>query len=234
MRRLKYCIPFVLALAACGDAGKATALYYAEQDEGGAPYRTRMIVTDRWLRIDDGPESRDFLLFNRRDRTIYNLSAAESSVLVLAPVAVGVSSPLALQHRVEKDDREFPAVGGRPVTHYRLLTNDKLCYDLYAADGLLPDAVRALREYRTALAGQQAVPLSSMPKELLAGCDLANNIFLPARHLDHGLPVRMTEVGVRASELVDYSADFEASPALFELPADYRRVAIEELRGELK
>ncbi len=220
-----------LWLAGCSDAGKATALYYAEQDAGGTPYRTRMIVTGRWLRIDDGPESRDFLLFDRRDRTIYNLNAADQSILVLPSLAVGVSSPLALYHRAEKDAEPFPAVGNRPVVHYRLHTNDTLCYDLYAADGLLPGAVQALREYRQALAGQQAVPLSSMPKELLAGCDLANNIFLPARHLEHGLPVRVAEVGVRTTELVDYNADFEAPPALFELPAAYKRVTIEELRG---
>lgn len=233
MRIYRFLIAALLGaqLAACGDAGKATALYYAEQDEGGKPYRTRMIVTPRWLRIDDGPESRDFLLFDRRERTIYNLSAADSSILVLPPLVVGISSPLALQNRTEKDTVEFPSVGGRPVTHYRLHTNGKLCYDLYAAAELLPEAAQALREYRQALAGQHALPVPSMPKELLAGCDLANNIFAPARHLDHGLPVRLTEVGVRTSELVDYQQNFEAAPGLFELPAHYKRTTIEELRG---
>jgi hypothetical protein len=229
--RLLFAVLLGAQLAACGDAGKATVLYYAEQDEGGKPYSTRLIVTPRWLRIDDGPEGRDFLLFDRRDRTIYNLNTADGSILVLPSLAIGISSPLALQNRVDKDAESFPAVGNRPVTHYRLHTNDKLCYDLYAAAELLPEAVQALREYRQALAGQQAVPLPSMPKELLAGCDLANNIFAPTRHLEHGLPVRVTEVGVRTSELVDFNADFEAPPALFELPADYARKTIEELRG---
>lgn len=218
-------------LSACGDGGKAAVLYYAEQETGGEPFRTRMIVTPRWLRIDDGAGSPDFLLFDRRDRTIYNLSAADSSILVLPPLAVGVSSPLALQNRMEKDDQKFPAVGDRPVTYYRLHTNGKLCYDLYAAEGLLPEVVQALREYRGALAGQQAVPLPDMPKELLTGCDLANNIFMPVRYLDYGLPVRLVETGVRTSELLDFQDDFDAVPGLFELPAGYRRVTLEELRG---
>lgn len=218
-------------LAGCGDGGNATALYYAEQDAGSAPYQTRMIVTDRWLRIDDGPQGKDFLLFDRRDRTIYNLNTADESILVLSPLAVGISSPLALRHRVDKDEAGLPSVGNRTVRHYRLHTNDTLCYDLYAADGLLPGAVQALREYREALAGQQAVPLPSAPKEVLAGCDLANNIFLPARHLDYGLPVRLSETGVRTSELVDYNTDFKAEAALFELPPNYKRLTIEQLRG---
>lgn len=218
-------------LVGCGDGGKATVLHYAEQEQGGEPFRTRMIVTSRWLRIDDGAGSTDYLLFDRRDRTIYNLTAADSSILVLPALAVGISSPLTLQNRVEKDDQKLPAVANRPVTHYRLHTNNKLCYDLYAVEGLLPNAVQALREYRGALAGQQAVPLPEMPKELLAGCDLANNIFMPMRYLDYGLPVRLVETGVRTSELVDFQEDFDAVPGLFELPASYRRLTIEQMRG---
>ena len=70
MRRLKYCIPLVLALTGCGDAGKATVLHYAEQEPGGEPFRTRMIVTARYLRIDEGVESKDFLLFDRREKIL--------------------------------------------------------------------------------------------------------------------------------------------------------------------
>ena len=231
MRRLKYCIPLVLALTGCGDAGKATALYYAEQEPGGEPYRTRMIVTARWLRMDDGGETKDFLLFDRREKTLYSVSTADARILVIAPKPVGIAAPVALAHTLEPDAEAYPAVGGKKVTRYRLLTNQKPCYDLVAAEGMLPEAVQALREYRQTLAGQQAAMLAGMPKELQTPCDLANNVFAPVRYLDFGLPIRLDETGVRTSELVDYKADFEAGPALFDLPASYRRIAIEAMRG---
>jgi hypothetical protein len=68
------------------------------------------------------------------------------------------------------------------------------CYDLYAADGLLPGAVVALREYRLILAGQQALTAAVTPPEMQSSCDLANNVFLPVRHLEHGFPVRLTDM----------------------------------------
>ncbi len=221
----------VALVSACGDTGKATALYYNEQEPDGEAFRTRMIVTAQWLRIDEGEGSKDFLLYDRREKTLYSVNAADNRILVLPKRAVDVASPIKLEHGVERGTESLPAVGGKAVTHYRLSTNRKPCYEVFAADGLLPDAVQALREYRTALAAQQAPALASMPKELQTPCDLANNIFAPVRYLDHGLPVRLTETGVRTSELVDYSADFKADNALFELPANYRRTTIEEMRG---
>ena len=230
MRRLKYCIPLVLALTGCGDGGKATVLHYAEQEPGGEPFRTRMIVTARYLRIDEGVESKDFLLFDRRDKTLYSVNAADTRILAMSAKPVNIASPIKLEHRVERDQEAFPAVGGKKVTHYTLLTNRKPCYDLFAAEGMLPEVVQALREYREMLAGQQVAALSAMPKELQTPCDLANNIFAPARYLDYGLPVRLSETGVRTSELVDFQTDFNAVPGLFELPASFRRLTLEEMR----
>ena len=231
MKILKYCIPLVLALTGCGDASKATVLYYAEQDQGGEAYRTRIIVTSRWLRIDEGHESRDFLLFDRREKTLHSINAMDSRILVMPLKTVGIASPIKLEHRVERGTEVFPAVGGKKVTHYKLITNQKPCYDLFAAEGMLPEAVQALREYRETLAGQQVAALAAMPKELQTPCDLANNIFAPVRYLDYGLPVRLSETGVRTSELVDFQTDFEALPGLFELPASFRRLTLEDMRG---
>lgn len=218
-------------LVACGDGGKATVLHYAEQEPGGEPFRTRMIVTARYLRIDEGGESKDFLLFDRREKTLYSVNAADTRILVMPAKTVNVVSPVKLEHQVERDKEVFPAVDGKKVAHYTLLTNRKPCYDLFAAEGMLPVAVQALREYREALAGQQVAVLSAMPKDLQTPCDLANNVFAPARYLDYGLPIRLNETGVRTSELVDFQTDFDAVPGLFELPASYRRLSLEQMRG---
>lgn len=217
--------------------GGATALYLVEQDTGEEPFRTRMIVTDGYLRIDDGTERGDFLLYDRRAHTIYNVSATDRLVIVIGNQPVTQVSPIPLTHTSDPvADATVPNVGGKKVAHYRLRTNGDTCYDLYAADGLLPDAVAALTEYRRVLAGEQAVALSVTPRELQTPCDLANHVYEPARHLAYGFPIRLSETTrtrglLRTTELVDYREDFAAGAALFELPADYRRIRIEELRG---
>jgi hypothetical protein len=131
---------------------------------------------------------------------------------------------------VVRDNAAFPAVGAHKVSHYELLTNGQRCYDLYAAAELMPAAVLALRQYREVLAGQQAKTLSLAPSGTLPVCDMANNIFLPARHLEHGFPVRLTDMTGKTVELVDYNAEFSATAAMLRLPADYKRLTIEELR----
>lgn len=240
MLRIFYFVAITLIMAATHGCARppappsATAVFLVEHEPGFEPARTRMIVTPQFLRIDDGRDGGDFLLYHRGERTIYNVSASDALILTIAPQAVG-QAPLALEHRVERDSADVPAVGGNTVRHYRLLTNKDVCYDLYAADGLLPEVVTALREYRESLAGEHAQALPSTPMEMQTPCDLANNIYAPARHLAHGFPVRMDETNgrdrtrVRTTELVDYQQGFDADAALFELPA-YRRMTIQELR----
>lgn len=221
------------ALASCArDEDKVTALFYVEQAKGAQPERVRMLVGAKYLRIDDGRDGNDYLLFDRGSRTIYSVSSTAKQTLAIAARPVSQESPLPLAHRVETDDASFPSVAGQAVRHYRLFTNDKLCYDLHAAEQLHPQAVAGLREYYEALAGQQAVTLAITPKEFLTPCELANNVFAPARHLAHGLPVRLVDNHGKVSELMDIQERFPGADRLFTLPADYPQLAIEKLRGE--
>jgi hypothetical protein len=234
IRRLFLCGCFFLtALVSCSNpTTPAAVLYFVEQEPGVEPYRTRMIVTAGFLRMDEGQDSQDFLLFDRADGSIYSVSSAEKQVLVIRPRPVELKPPAKFTHRVVTDPAAFPAIEGRKVTHYELLTNDMRCYDLYAADGLLPGVVVALREYRLILAGQQALTAALTPPEMQSPCDLANNVFLPVRHLEHGFPVRLADMTGRTTELVDYKTDFRATSDMLRLPAEYKRLTLEELRGK--
>jgi len=230
-RLILYGCFFLTALVSCTEPSTpAAVLYFVEQEPGGEPYRTRMIVTAGFLRMDDGRDSRDFLLFDRADGSIYNVSSADKQVLVIRPRPVELKPPAKFTHRVMTDTAAFPAIEGRKVTHYELLTNEMRCYDLYAADGLLPGALVALREYRLILAGQQALTAAATPPEMQSACDLANNVFLPVRHLEYGFPVRLVDMTGRSMELVDYKTDFRVTADMLRLPAEYRRLTLEELR----
>ncbi len=232
-RLILYGCFFLTALVSCTEPSTpAAVLYFVEHEPGGESYRTRMIVTAGFLRMDEGQNSRDFLLFDRADGGLYSVSSADKQVLVIRPRPVELKLPTRFIHRVVTDAATFPAVEGRKVTHYELLTNDKRCYDLYAAEGLLSGAVVALREFRLILAGQQALAAATMPPEMQSACDLANNVFLPTRHLEYGFPVRLVDMTGKTIELVDYNTEFRATAAMLSLPADYKRLTIEELRGK--
>lgn len=235
MRRLSVLMVAMLAavLSACERAPtqvSATALWFLEQEPGTAPYRTRMLITSDFLRIDDGEGGGDFVLYARAERAIYNVTSGDKLVLVIRQAPVG--KPPMLRHETVREKDEPPQVGGHAVVHYRLKTGGKTCHDLYAAAGLLPQAVEALRDFISVLASDQAARLANLPREVLTPCYLANNAYAATRYLDYGLPVRRADHDGRVSELVDYRTGFAIETGLFELPADYRRMEIAELRGK--
>lgn len=222
------CLPL---LASCSEpTTPASVLYFVEHEPGAEPARTRMVITAGFVRMDGGADEPDFLLFDRADGTVYSVSGAERQILIIPPRPVDAKPPADFRHQVVRDGAAFPAVGAYKVLHYELLTNGKRCYDLYAATDLMPEAVAALRQYREMLAGQQAKTLPLAPPGVLSACDLANNVFLPARHLEHGFPVRLTDMTGKTVELVDYNAEFRATAAMLRLPGDYQRLTIGELQ----
>lgn len=225
----------VLLLAGCNQVPRtipATVLYFLEQEPGEEPYRTRMLITPDHLRIDDGRQGGDYTLYTRHERTIYSVTAEDKMVLAIKPEQRKPEPPIRLVHSDVKEKGEAPTVGGKAVARWRLLTNGVACYDIHAADGLLPQAVTALREFIETLSFDQARSLSYTPKELQTPCHLANNVFAATRYLDHGLPVRRADMTGRVSELVDYQEGFEADPTLFTLPESFRKMDIRELRAK--
>jgi hypothetical protein len=228
-----FLLGFFLLITGIADAESTTpaaVLYFVEHEQGAEPYRTRIIVTAGFVRMDDGVNGQDYLLFARADGTIYSVSSKDRQILEMRLRPVKIKPPEKFVQRVVTDNATYPPIDGHKVVHYELLTNNQRCYDLYAADGLLPDIVEALRRFRIALAGQQALTVPVTPPEMQSPCDLANNVFLPVRQLEHGFPVRLADMAGKTSELVDYKTDFRVTASMFRLPSDYQRLTLEGLR----
>jgi hypothetical protein len=230
MQRALFPLLIVLALAACTDKPSPTIfLSFAESSPDGE-YPVRMLVSEKFLRIEDGDTQDGFIVFDRAARTIYSVSHAGKSTLVLHALPVTLGAPKQFEHKVERDKETLPPVDGKTVTHYRLLTNRERCFDVYAAEGLLPEAVAALREYHETLAGEQAVMQTNLPSGMQSACDLADQVFLPARFLAHGFPVRQVNRAGVTRQLVSYKRDVPVENGIFDLPKDYKQITPAQLR----
>jgi len=226
----------VVALGACAThlpvvTSTATVLMFTEQEPDNAPYQTRMIVTPEYLRIDGGTSSGGFVLLDRATHTVYSVSLMDKTVLVIKPLKIALVPPADFRQSVVRDKQKFPSIGGRKVVHYMLFTNNERCFDVYAAAGLLPDAVAALRDYHQVLAGEQAVTEAKTLASMRSACDLANYVFSPAHYLDYGFPVRQTNSLGTSRQLVDYKTAVPIAPGLFDLPPGYRHYSIENMVG---
>ncbi len=210
----------------------AYLVWFKEQEAGIGSYRVRMIVSDRYLRIDDGDDLGDFVLFDRRRAAIHSVDHGQQSVLVVTKTAFDLDAPPVFQLRTEQVDTvDAPTVVGTTVNLYRLYTNERLCFEIAAAKGLLDEVVEALREFHRTLAGDQALAAGRAPLAMRSDCDLSETVFEPDRYLQFGFPIRQSDYNGRHRELQSYDAEYLVDPRLFEVPQRYRRVKMSDLLG---
>jgi len=235
-------LSMLLGLAGCSEPAEEAAapraegdlvLHFQESEPGIDPYPVRMLVTQAYLRIDDGVDSGGFVLYDRAARQIFSVSHDTRQVLYIEHRAIEIEPPHELVYEEhESSDPQAPTIGGRAPVHYEFLTNGELCHEVVAVDGLLEDARLALVEYHLTLAGEQAANLNKTPAEYQTDCMLANLVFASTRYLEHGFPIQERTHDGYMRALVDYELDAQIAPELFELP-DYRHYSINPLDDEV-
>jgi hypothetical protein len=201
-------------------------LVYKVWERGIDPYINRIMVTDDFIRLDEGGDNGAFTLFDRDQEIIYNVSPEERTVLVINPTESVPDSAdsLILAEQIETD-AGAPPVAGQIPRRVRLLANGEVCSELVVVEGVMQGAVDALAELKLTLARAQVASLAITPLELQTPCDLASSVYAADRALRFGLPLQERGAG-RSQSLVDFVSGFEAADGLFELPQDFRRQAL--------
>lgn len=225
-------IPLVLAAKEDGDT--VTKWVFVEQENGIAPFETRMLHNSKYLRIDDGEGSSDYVLFDREARTIYSVTGATRSILIVEEREMDAEPPfkLDLKETHIEPKEAFPEVEGREPLHYRLDANGEECSHVVAVDGLMPEGVEAMRELGQVLAGDSAATFSQIPADLHDACEMAANTFAPDRHLQFGFPIQEWDESGYSRYLQDYDVAYVPEEEnLFSLPEDYARATIEDVRA---
>ncbi len=210
----------------------ATLLSFVEFEKNAEPYATRLIVTKDYMRFDDGEGSQDFLLFDRQKHVVYTVNSDEESIMAVYQKQIEIKPPFELTLTHEKLDnlQDAPKIEGKQAEHYQFSANGERCYDVIVVLGLLPDVVTALREYSELLASDSKVTFNNLPADLQKPCDISMNTFAPGRHLEFGFPIQEWSMKGSGRSLLDYQTDYQADPALFVLPADYRQFSVQDFR----
>lgn len=204
----------------------ATVVYFEEAEPGIDPYPVRMIVTKRWMRIDNGRDDDDFLVFDRSELKISSINRMDQSVFLVKPDAKEI--PSEGQPKIEREtyaDADMPTLEGVKPTHKSISVGDKLCRDTVAVQGMMPDVVDASKEYLTTLSLQQFQLLNKTPPEMRDPCMLVNLIYRPTEHLSDGFPVRESDYRGFVRELTGFE-ELKVPPRLFEVPQEFKVVEI--------
>lgn len=207
-------------------ANQMIELDYRDQDGDTAAYRTRVLVTPAFMRLDYGGDKDDYVLLDRKNNSIYNVTHERREVMRIVAGPPVLSQPQQWDMRAEVR----PAVLGKNARTVKLFVNGVHCSEVTAQPKLLPDAVAALKQYRAALARVQSETFAAQPEAQREFCELAQHVFATSRELDYGLPLAERYNNGRIRELQEYKLR-PSNPALFELPKGYRHYDIRETRG---
>ncbi len=193
--------------------------YLVSEPELDQPYHSRILVTDAFVRLDEGEDDGAYTLYNRVSHQIYNVDPEEETVLVLTPPSTRPRVPgdLDLSYRLVAQP-EAPEVAGHRPRRLELFAGGRLCRVLMVVPDTLEVALQGLRELRLALARLQGPPDSETDL-----CEQAELIYAPTRHLDHGLPIS-DRWDVQTRLLVNFDRAVQVDDALFDIPLHYQRV----------
>ena len=203
-------------------------LIMVEHNAGEGSFTTRIFVNEGYMHMSDTRSPADYMLFNRKEKTIYNVTTEDKTILVIRDKPVNIQSPIKLDYQEESQPSSaIPKINGKQATHYQYTANGKHCYDaVVMPKDFMPDVTAAMREFREVLAGEHATTVDRTPKELLDACDLSVNIFHATQHLDHGLPIREWDQHGYQRFLKDYRENLQASEGTFDLPKDFKRYSV--------
>ncbi len=237
MRFVVFCVMVLFGLSGCDKPlervkGGATMLSFTEYEKDVEPYKTRLLVTDDFMRFDDGEGSRDFILFDRRKEVIYSVNSSDRTVMAVTRQNVKVKPPfkLNLEHKLLTDMQDAPTVAGRKPEHHQFLANGDICYDVITIPGMFPDVVEAMHVFTEILASDSAVTFNAIPADMHDACEMSMSTFAAGRHLQFGFPVQEWSKKGSGRSLIDFQENYQVMADLFVLPKDYKHYTVQEFR----
>ncbi len=199
-----------------------TQIYLEHVEPGIESYQSRLLVTDRFLRMDDGQDQDDFILFDLQTQQIHSVNHETQLHIKLKP-APARQVEFQLDYQVTmKPLQDAPAVAGQQPTEYQFFANGQLCKLSINASDLLPRATRALAQYEQQIAERNKLSIEQVPESVKTACYLANNVLHSVDYLQGGFPLMVMDHKGRQKRLLEFS-EVKKPAAIFSLPDNYRQ-----------
>lgn len=208
-------------------------LLFSIKEPGTEAYENRVFVNRDVMVMRDSRAEKDFLLFDRKTKTIYSTNASDKTIFVIKPKPITTKPPIPLDYvETSQPSSAIPKVQGMQATHFQYDVNGKHCFDaVVMPETFLPVVASAMKDFRAVLAGEHASTLGNIPDDMQDACDLAVNVFYATKHYEHGLPIREWDRKGYQKFLMDYKTGIDLDPKTYELPKDYREYSISDMKA---
>lgn len=215
------------------DSQEVYQLTYIEREPGTDDYETTMLISDRYIRIDETGEDSGFIIYDDRKKIIYSVGHQDKSILVINQHKFSEkNSPV--KASVEYFQlADAPTVSDKHVFNYRVFVNtgagvvdkEETCTDIQLVEGLLPEVRGILQNYQKVVSGQQVKMTDNKITEMQTSCFYADQIYNAGAYYEKGLPIQEWHSNERSKMLTAYK---KVSVTLdkFNIPEDYRQFSI--------
>lgn len=204
-------------------------LSYQEREPGIDAYEVTMLVSERFLRIDESGEDSGYIIYDDKIKTIFSVSHYDKSILVIKEQPFSIKQ-LDVESTVEYLPlTDAPTVSGKALFNYRVFIGEESaeenCLELQLAEGLLPEVTSLLKKYQHVISGQQVKMLKNTIKEIQTPCYLVDQIYNEGLYYDKGLPVQEWHSNEKSKRLINYKK-LKVKATVFDLPDDYNEFSI--------
>jgi len=206
-------------------------LSYIEREPGVDNYKMTLLVSDRYIRIDEEGENSGFIVYDDKEKVIYSVSNVERSVLVINEHKFSEdTSPVKAQiEYLELADA--PTISGNTVYNYRVYVEDDkkelTCLEIQLVENILPKIRVVLHNYQLIVAGQQVKMTDNMVSEMQTACYFVDQIYNTGAYYDKGLPIQEWHSNERSKILTSYDK-VKINKGKFVVPEDYNHFSMDE------
>ena len=206
-------------------------LTYLEREPGIDDYEVTMLVSDRYIRIDQEGEDNGYIVYDDSDRIIYSVSHHDKSVLVIKQ-HVFTEDKLPVKYQVEYLQlADAPTVSGNDIYNYRVYTgqgkNEETCTEIQLVENLLPAVRQRLKNYQVVVSGQQVKMTDNKLNDMQTACYFVDQIYNNGAYYEKGLPIQEWHSNERFKILSSYK-EVEVSPGKFIVPEKYRQFSVDK------
>jgi hypothetical protein len=219
---MKVALLLLCALALNAAAAEMNEIRYLDQDPEQPAYSSRILILGDRLRMDYGRDQEDFILFDRSSGMVWLVAHGEHRATGIPARSMKQVAKTAAWPKGWQFSQDHQTSGANALFQVRL--NDQLCVEFKTAP-ILKDEARLLRDFRRALAGNQADAWNGTPETLRQPCTLVVDVHQAGLEYQQGLPLAIRYWDGR-SRLYQSHATRAAQPALFELPTGYQRFVL--------
>jgi hypothetical protein len=210
-------------------------LSYIEREPGVDDYEVTMLVSDRFIRVDEQDEASGYIVYDDRDKTIYSVSHYDKSVLVIKEHHFSEKdSPVKpVVEYLQLDDA--PTVSGSEIYNYRIYIDDgkggaeseDTCAEIQLVENLLPEVRKILHNYQKVVSGQQVKMTDNKITDVHNACFYADQIYNTGAYYDKGMPIQEWHSNERSKILTSYKK-ITVGMDRFIIPEEYRQFSVDK------